>query len=153
MDSNPSEQPSLLQRFWILIRSGMVGIIATICDLGTLLILMHGFGLHPRIANIPSLIPGLIVMFVGNKYFAFEDRSTQVVKQGSLFLAIELIGFALNALLFDMLVTHTEIHEIIARLLGTNIVYLGFSFPLWSMLVFRHRARAEAAAPGSANRG
>ena len=45
--------------------------------------------------------------------------------------------------LFDLLVNLTPIHEIPARLLGTNMVYLGFSLPLWSFFVFRKKAAAD----------
>jgi putative flippase GtrA len=131
------------QRIWVLFRSCLVGLLATASDLGSLMLLIHGAGWSKRAANIPSLLPGLLVQFVGNKYFAFEDRSKAIVKQGSLFLLIEAAAFGLNVLLFDLLVTLTPIHEIGARLLGTNIVYLGFSFPLWSIFVFR-RGRVAA---------
>jgi putative flippase GtrA len=127
------------ERLWILFRSCLVGLLATASDLGTLMFLIHVAGLSKRAANIPSLLPGLLVQFVGNKFFAFEDRSKAIVKQGSLFLLIEAAAFGLNVLLFDVLVSLTPIHEILARLLGTNIVYLGFSFPLWYLFVFRKR--------------
>jgi len=113
---------------------------ATASDLICLMLLIHVVGLDKRMANVPSLLPGLVIMFVGNKLFAFEDRSKQVVKQGSIFLLIEAAAFGLNVLFFDLLVTHTSIHEIVARLVGTNLTYLGFSFPMWSWLVFRRKS-------------
>ena len=129
--------------FWVLFRSAAVGLLATASDLGSLMLLIHVVGLHPDLghANVPSLLPGLLVQFVGNKLFAFDDRSQALVKQGSRFLLIEAVAFALNVILFDVLVSMTPIHEVLARLLGTNIVYLGFSFPLWSVFVFRRKAR------------
>jgi putative flippase GtrA len=128
-------------RLCVLFRSAVVGLLATASDLGSLLLLIHGVGLTKRAANVPSLLPGLLIQFVGNKLFAFDDRSREIVRQGSRFFLIELVAFGLNVLLFDMLVTLTPIHEILARLLGTNIVYLGFSFPMWSFFVFRSKAR------------
>jgi putative flippase GtrA len=129
------------QRLWILVRSAAVGLLATASDLGSLMLLIHGAGLTKRAANMPSLLPGLLVQFIGNKFFAFDDRSRAIVRQGSLFFIIELVAFGLNVLVFDLLVSRTPIHEILARLLGTNIVYLGFSFPMWSFFVFRRKAR------------
>ncbi|MCI0640237.1 MAG: GtrA family protein [Gemmataceae bacterium] len=142
----PSDAPkkTLLQRFWILLRSSLVGLCATASDLGTLCLLIYVFGVPDQIANVPSLIPGLVVMFIGNKYFAFEDRSRAIVRQGSLFFAIELVAFGLNALLFFLIRHWFDIHPILARILGSNVVYLGFSFPLWSLLVFRAGRKAEA---------
>jgi putative flippase GtrA len=123
-----TSKPNLIERLRVLGRSAAVGLVATISDLATLTLLVHVAGLSKR---------------VGNKYFAFEDSSKKIVKQGSLFLLIEAVAFGLNVLLFDLLVTLTPIHEILARLLGTNITYLGFSFPLWSFFVFRMRTRTE----------
>jgi len=131
----------VLERLWVLVRSAAVGLLATASDLGSLMLLIHGLGLTKRAANMPSLLPGLLVQFIGNKFFAFDDRSRAIVRQGSLFFIIELVAFGLNVLLFDLLVSRTPIHEILARLLGTNIVYLGFSFPMWSFFVFRRKAR------------
>ena len=92
-------------------------------------------------SQIDVTTPKNLLQYVGNKFFAFDDRPKAIVKQGALFLAIETIAFGLNALLFDLLVTWTPAHEILARLVGTNIVYLGFSFPMWSVFVFRRRGR------------
>ncbi len=131
------------ERFWLLFRSAAVGLVATACDLGSLMLLIYVCGFSKRGANIPSLLPGLLVQFIGNKFFAFEDRSRAIVKQGTLFFAIEIVAFALNVLLFDVLVEMTQLHEIAVRLVGTNIVYLGFSFPMWNYFVFRRKAPAS----------
>jgi putative flippase GtrA len=132
----------MFKRLGVLLRSASVGLVATASDLGSLLLLIHVAGLSKRLANIPSLLPGLLIQFIGNKYFAFQDRSKAIVMQGSLFFVIEMFAFAFNVLLFDLLVHRCAMHEIPARLLGTNIVYLGFSFPLWRLLVFRKRTSA-----------
>jgi putative flippase GtrA len=130
-----------LERLGLVFRSALVGILATASDLSSLMLLIHVVGLSRRAANIPSLLPGLVIQFIGNKYFAFEDKSKAIVKQGSVFFAIEMVAFGLNVLLFDLLVNLTPIHEIPARLLGTNVVYLGFSLPLWGFFVFRRKGR------------
>jgi putative flippase GtrA len=131
----------LLDRVWVLFRSSLVGLVATASDIGSLMLLIHVVGLSDQAANVPSLLPGLVIQFIGNKIFAFDDRTRAIVKQGSLFLMVEMIAFGLNVLLFHLLITWTPIHVILARLLGTNVVYLGFSFPLWSYFVFRRGAR------------
>lgn len=139
--SEPSRtKPSWLTRLLTLIRSSLVGLLATASDLTTTTILVRLFDFTKRQANIPGLVPGILVMFIGNKYFAFQDRSKNVVKQGLLFVIIEAVALGLNVLLFDRLVVWFDLHEILARLIGTNVTYLGFSFPLWSLLVFRRKA-------------
>ena len=144
----PGVKPSWLARFWTLLKSSAVGLVATACDLTTTTILVRVFDFSKREANIPGLIPGVLVMFIGNKYFAFEDRSKNVVKQGLLFVVVEAVALGLNVLLFDRLVVWFDLHETLARLIGTNITYLGFSFPLWSLLVFRRNAPATDTVAG-----
>lgn len=137
-------KPSLWQRLIVLLKSSAVGLAATACDLLTTTLLVRLVGWSKQMANIPGLVPGAVVMFVGNKYFAFEDKSKKVLRQGLLFFVIEAIALGLNALFFHLLVTWFDWHELIARLVGTNVTYLGFSFPTWSWLVFK--------LPGQVNR-
>ncbi len=121
----------LLTRFF---RSIGVGGLATLTDLVLLTLLVSGLGVHVRIASIPALVLGMFVQFVGNKHFAFRDRSRKWVKQGLQFAGVELIGFAANAMVFDLLVTQTPMPYLVARCLGTFVVYVAVCMPLWSRI-------------------
>jgi putative flippase GtrA len=136
------------KRFWVLVRSSLIGLVATLTDLGSLFVLVHGLGLTPAQANVLSLLPGLLVQFFGNKYFAFGDRSRALLRQGGLFALVEFGAFLLNVLVFHLIVTLSALHYILARVLGTALVYLGFSFPLWG-LIFRTRAAEDLDRPAA----
>ena len=82
-------------------------------------------------ANLPALLVGLAVQYLGNKHFAFRDRSREHLRQISCFAGVEAGAFALNALGFHLLVTLTAIPYGAARALVTLAVYVAFSFPLW----------------------
>ncbi len=145
-----SSQLPLREKLWILMRSSLVGVLATACDLSTLGVLMLVFHVPEKIANIPSLIPGLVFMFFGNKYFAFEDHSKQVVRQGLRFLYVETWAFVINILLFHLLVTELGFSEdrhwalpFLARMIGTAITYFTFSFPFWTFIF--HKTTLEQA--------
>ena len=118
-------------------RSLGVGGIATLADLVTLTFLVSALGLSPRAASIPALLLGVFVQVVGNKRFAFRDRSPEWVKQGLLFAGVELIGFAANAAVFDFLMVHTNVPYLVARCLGTFGVYAAICLPLWTR-IFKH---------------
>src|SRR5262245_48594343 len=133
-------------RFWVLLRSSVVGLAATLVDLASLFLLVHGVGLPPEQANVPTLLPGLAVQFFGNKLFAFGDRSPALLRQGGLFVLVEVGAFFLNVLAFHLIVTLSTVHYLLARMLGTALVYLGFSFPLWG-LIFRHTPAGDARKP------
>ncbi|MCA9624494.1 MAG: GtrA family protein [Myxococcales bacterium] len=115
-------------------KSALVGVVATLADLAMLALLVEVIGIAPRLASAPALLLGVLVQFLGNKVFAFEDRSRAWARQGLLFGLVEIGALALNALLFDRLVALTGIPYLPARLLVGGTVYFGFSLPLWSRI-------------------
>lgn len=119
-----------------LSRSAAVGILASAADLVVLVLLVHGCGLGPRTANLPALLVGVFIQYFGNKYWAFEDRSTDHLRQGSAFALVELGTLALNAGGFHLLVAFRVLPYPLIRVLVSLSVYLGFSYPLWRR-VFR----------------
>ncbi len=125
---------TLTQKAGTLPRSLLVGLVATAVDLTALWGLVAGLGLSPQVANIPALLFGLGVQFVGNKYFAFRDYSARLVAQGSRFALVELLALGLNAAIFHVLVSATALPYLPARLLVEGLVYLGLSYPLWRLI-------------------
>ena len=124
----------------VLLRSIGVGAVATALDLALLALLVDGLHLDPHAANVPALFGGMIAQFVGNKLFAFEDRSRDWAKQGVWFGLIEVGALVLNALLFELLVAHVP--YLFARIVGSSLVYFGFSLPLWSRIFRKQEALA-----------
>lgn len=120
------------------LRSALVGGIATGCDVLALAALIQLARLSPAQANVPALLLGAAVQYLGNKHYAFEERSRDHVRQAALFAGVEAGTFALNALGFHLIVTFTPAPYALARALVTLAVYASFSFPLWR-LVFRSR--------------
>jgi putative flippase GtrA len=80
---------------------------------------------------------GAVVQFVGTKQFAFRDRSPDWARQGLQFAGVEMLGFAANAVLFDVLVTHTHTPYLAARCLGSFLVYVAICVPLWTRIFNR----------------
>ncbi len=131
-------------RLFRFLRSLLAGGAATLVDLGVLAILVSGFGLSPRIANVPALVAGGVVAFFGNRHFAFRATGGKVSEQAALFAVVEIIALALNGLLFDAAVRalpgHTDLYALV-RLVTSHVVFVAWSYPLWR-LVFRPRAPA-----------
>ncbi len=112
-------------------RSLAVGAAATVADLGSLALMVHVLSWRPEVANVPSLMLGLVVQFVGNKLWAFRDGRRDLVRQGAAFAAVEAVALTLNALAFHGLVVFTSAPALVARLVGSAAVYVGFSYPMW----------------------
>jgi putative flippase GtrA len=124
-----------------LLRSAGAGGVATLVDLASLTAMVSLLHLSPRAASVPALTLGSIAMFFGQKHFVFRSRARggRVAREVVLFAIVQLVGLALNAVLYDGLLRASPLAThwyVAARLLTTNVVWLGFSFPTWHY-VFR----------------
>lgn len=124
------------------IRSVLVGLVATAVDVGMLLALVAGCGLLPVAANVPALLVGALLQYLGNKYLAFRDRSRDHLRQGGLFALVEGGALLLNAAGFHWLVTASPVPYALARPVVTLAVYCAFSYPLWARIFNGARGRA-----------
>jgi putative flippase GtrA len=120
-------------------RSTLVGGAATAVDLLVLFTCMQALGWSARAANVPALIAGGLVNFHGNRTFAFRATHGSLPRQAALFVLAELITLGLNGVLFDFAMRAAPAGAISAlaiRLVVQNIVFVGWSFPVWRR-VFR----------------
>jgi putative flippase GtrA len=126
-----------------LARSGAAGLLATVADLGTLTVLVSVLGVSPRIANVPALVVGSVVMFFGQKYFAFQARGGRVDREVGTFALVQVVGLVLNAALFDvaMRIPGASNLYVVVRLVTNNLVWLFYSFPLWHFVFKNSRDR------------
>lgn len=122
-----------------VLRAGAAGIAATLVDIGVLTLLVAVFHVDPRAASIPALLAGGVANFVGNRHFAFRARSGSLARQASLYTLVELIALAMNGVLYDFVLRAfpgTRAAYAVVRLVTSHLVFLGWSYPLWSR-VFR----------------
>lgn len=116
-------------------RSMAIGIVATLVDLLVLFVMIQLWGLPPDWANIPSLLAGSFVQFLGNRYVSFRHaKHGDWIVQMFRFAMAEAASLILNAVIFQVLITYTSWNYLIVRLIGTTAVFLGLSYPLWRMI-------------------
>jgi putative flippase GtrA len=121
-----------------------VGAVASLVDLVVLVVCVEALEVAPTVANAPALLAGALVQFVGCRHLVFRAHDGALGRQIVAFAATEAATLALNAIAFHLLVTLTPIPYGAARLLGTFVVFAGFSFPIWHR-VFRRRAEGDPA--------
>jgi putative flippase GtrA len=127
-----------------VLRSGLAGLAATGADLGTLSLLVAVAHWQARAANVPALLVGGVVNFIGNRIYAFHARGGNAAAQVVGYTAVEGVALGLNGLLYDAVlrwVPETAAYFWLVRLVTTNVVFVLWSYPLWQR-VFRVR-RAE----------
>ena len=123
------------------LRAGAAGIFATAIDLAALAILVSGFHVGARVANVPALVAGGIANFAGNRWFAFRAHREPIVKQAIGYALVEAVALALNGLLFDFAlraIPNAAHAYALVRLATSHGVFLCWSYPLWCV-VFRQR--------------
>jgi putative flippase GtrA len=123
------------------LRAIAVGVVATAVDLLVLFALVQGLGMSPAAANVPALLAGLAVQFLGCRAVVFAGSDRPLVKQALGFVVAEAGTLALNAVTFHLLVTLTRVPYAGARPLGQLVVFVAFSYPAWRR-VFRGRSGA-----------
>lgn len=131
-----NHQRSRAARVLLWIRSLGVGGIATLVDLGVVVLLVEVIGLLPVYANLPALFAGAIVQFIGCRHLVFRAASAPVRRQLIEFGVVELGTLALNAIGFHLLVSFTHVPYAVVRVGVSFLVFNAFSHPLWT-LVFR----------------
>lgn len=108
-----------------------MGTVATLMDMGSLILLVKWAGLTADQANFPSLAMGAIFQFFTHRHYVFRAASGSISKQAVLFTIVELIALGLNGVVYHWIISGTSVNYVLARPLGTAIVYCGFSFPFW----------------------
>jgi putative flippase GtrA len=137
----------LTDRLTTLLRSGVVGLAATGADLLVLTLLVEVAHLHPRAANVPALLVGGFVNFLGNRIYAFRAKEGNAAAQAVGYTAVEGVALALNGVLYDAVLRWmpvTDAYFWLVRLITTNVVFVAWSYPLWRR-VFRVRRPACSA--------
>lgn len=138
----------LAARAATFLRSLLTGAMATLADMAVIGLAIGVFGLTAKQANLPALLIGAGVQFVGNRQFAFRGaRAGSLRKQAALFAATEVVGLTLNWVLYFAAASAFHLNvatAVIARAITTNLVFLGWSYPVWTR-VFRGTREGHAA--------
>lgn len=132
--AEPREQDkvSIAAKLGRVARSLGVGAVASVVDMAVLAVLVSGLHLPSQLANVPALVAGALVQFLGCRHLVFGASNGALRRQLAGFVATEAGTLALNGLAFHLLVTLTPVPYPLARLLGTFLVFVSFSFPLWT---------------------
>jgi putative flippase GtrA len=128
----------VLKRLQLLAKSLLAGGAATIADLGAMFAMVSFLGMPPRFASIPALVLAGAVNFLGNRHVAFRAQGGAAAQQAKRFACVHLVTLTLNAVLFDLAMRGIgkSAPFWVARLVVSNVVYLGWSFPMFRR-VFR----------------
>jgi putative flippase GtrA len=139
-----ADTETLAKKITRLLRAGIAGVAATASDLGALALLVSVLHVDARVANVPALLVGGLVNFLGNRHFAFRAKDGNLGKQVAGYTVVELVALGLNGVLYDAVLRadpHAAHLYWLVRLATSHLVFLLWSYPLWRR-VFRTQEHA-----------
>jgi len=139
---NTSEKnPGLLLHLpaWLIqaVKFSFVGVLNTAVDWGVYFILTRWAGMAtlPVVAKSISYSAGILNSFFWNRTWTFRSKA-QIWTTLLPFVAVNLVGLAINTGVYELCLNILGLHELIA--LGTaTVITLAWNFVLSKLVVFR----------------
>jgi putative flippase GtrA len=124
-----------------LLAAGLSGVVATVIDVGALLLLV---GLHVPVplATFLAGLAGAGANFVVNKYVAFRDRSPLNLGQVARFYFVAVVTALLMAAAMKLVAVDLGVPLLVAKLGCAAVLFVTWSYPAQRRLVFARQGAA-----------
>jgi putative flippase GtrA len=110
-----------LSELLCLFRFGIIGLVAAAIHYWMIVALVELGGMAPLLANLGGFASALWCSYFGHRHWTFVDQRTKhATHRFFRFLAVAMLGFLLNQLAFDLLLTHAALPYFI--LIATVVV-------------------------------
>ena len=128
----------LLARALRVARTLFVGAWASALDLAVVSVCIRVFQLDSTVARLLGLVLSGVLLFFGNRSFAFRAQAGSISRQARLFVVSELAGLCLNLGVFRVLVDRAAfIPPEASSQIANFLVFITFLYPLRAFVVFR----------------
>lgn len=105
-----------------LIKYGIVGGLGTGIHFAVLILLVEMWSMNPVAASIVGFIVVLIISYMLNRMWTFEDRQSGYAKQFMKYVVVSCAGMVINTLIMYVSVEWLSISYIIGQLISTVVV-------------------------------
>ena len=132
----------LLNRYKLLVKFGIAGVIATATHFALLIILTDMFGLWYLASTSLAFLVAFMVSFFSQKFWTFRDKEKEgMYKQmGGYFLVVS-SGMVVNASGMYALVDYAGLYYLFAQVIMSGLVAI-YNFIMYRFVIFK-RVRAE----------
>ena len=121
------------------------GVLTTAVDFLSYLLFTRVLSMGDELSNIIAQVVAIIIAFVTNKLFVFEDKTDSKEKlfgQFLKFVSLRTATLILNAALFRLLAVALGIHDIIAKaLVSVLVIILNYVFS--KLIVFKSKEKKK----------
>lgn len=134
----PPAAATWFERVLRFARTLVVGAWASLLDFAVILLCVRVLQWNPTASRALALVVSGVLLFFGNRSFAFRAQAGSISRQARLFIAAELVGFALNLLVFRLLVTRVAfLPPEVSSQIANFVVFVSFCYPLRAFVIFR----------------
>ncbi len=105
-----------------IIKFGIVGVIATVVDFGTLVVLKELLDIDVLIASAISFCVSVAVNYILSMAFVFKTKNQSKVKEFIVFVFLSIGGLCLNQLILWIGIQFTSINYLIVKLFALVVV-------------------------------
>jgi putative flippase GtrA len=126
--------------------STIFGSVATVFDLGLVILLVQLFHFNPAVAAPIGVFFGSSVNFTLNRLFAFRDSRGHVALQAMRYFAGTLVAASVHAGVVYLLTNRLHLYYVISKFVADILVFTGGNLLLFRYLVFpKTHSRMEKA--------
>jgi putative flippase GtrA len=119
-----------------MVRVGVSGVIATSLDVAALVFLVEALRSHVTLAAFLAATLGGVCNFLINKYWAFRDGSPIDLRQVTVYAFVSLVTAAFVAATIHLLAVVLIVPYLLAKAIAAALVFLVWTYPAQSRLVF-----------------
>ncbi len=128
-----------------MVRVGVSGVVATGIDIAALILLVEALRSHVTLAAFLAAALGGVCNFLINKYWAFRDGSRIDLRQVTVYGFVSLVTAAFVAAAVHVLAVVMVLPYLLAKAIAAALVFLVWTYPAQSRLVFPCSDEPDAA--------
>jgi putative flippase GtrA len=120
------------------IKANVASLISSFCDFLITIVITEFFDYDPFWASVTGTVSGGIINFIIARYWVFEVHHLNIYHQGRRYFIIWTGNLLLNALGMYILLKLVGLNYILAKVITSVIVAVGYNYPLQKKYVFKN---------------
>lgn len=120
------------------IKANVSSLISSFCDFLITIIIKELLGADPFFASVIGTISGGIINFIIGRYWVFKVYNFNIYQQSRRYFIIWAGNLFLNALGVYVLLHYAGLNYILAKLIISVAVAVGYNYPLQKKYVFKN---------------